>query len=739
MIEYGVKYRLEFSDVLGFGKKVEILKRNYIGDVLPMIGTEEPVVIKWNSSDDFYSPIIGSTCKLNLMVTEDVQYDDFYKFDEFEYRIKVSYSKQKSQTYIDRIVTDSGIYESIECVNSFLGDFYTLVTYFEKRVIEDGGRIESLNCVAEGIIDERFNIWEDYWVGNIVVDRFKESMVDFPFQISLNAFDGLGLLDKYTAPLSADDDNESENTTSDLERISKILQNIPLYLDIIFINDLNYLDTDLSVKKFPNVTTFPNYLFELKNGFNEYNAKEQLSLLLTAYNMRIFQSFGKWFIVENSNVFDEFVKNYIANQNEFSTPPLNIRELITNRLKSINNEFLTIEKYDYLGENQSNEFINTLKIAPTDLIPVSNNLQREYLQPLLEVEQKLSTNQFEKVYWNNNAGFEYGDFNWNINGTNSEIAENEISKQGSFSMKLNLFAPTFDVKCFTTNKIPYVNGFGFLSDTINRLALQGTKFTFSYFVEANDILLNTRVQFVVKYYDDSTTIYWDNGLNSWSGAVVINTISVNNFNSWQTINKTLKDPTPLDPFNGKLDLEIWSTRTDTTSEYVTTYFDNVGIYQDGAEFFDFIWIEGIETIISGEKSIKAIRSDELIYSSKKSYSSILFPTETPLGVKKWYRTRDFKFIGNTDTVYNNISNIKNQNIMNDFRDYCTRYSGSFRGAGPTPLSLHNKIWFNWLNVLEDEQSSVIDGLSYAVKSNKYDVVAHVPNDDNDLYISIKIT
>ena len=735
-IAYGVKYRLEFSDVLGYGKKVEILKREYTGDVLPMIGTAEPVVIKWNSSDDFYKPIIGSSCRLNLMVTEDVQYDDFYKFDEFEYRIKVSYSKEKSQSYIDRIVEDSGIYESINCVNDFLGDFYTISTFYENRVHVDGGIVESLDCVSDGIIDERYNIWEDYWVGNIVVDRFKESMVDFPYQISLNAFDGLGMLDKYPAPLSLDDYKESGNTTSDLQRISKILQNIPLYLDLVFINDSNYIDTDLSIKKFPNVTTFPNYLFELKNGFDEYNAKEQLSLLLNLYNMRIFQSFNKWYIVENSNVFDQFVKDYIANQNEFFTPPTNIRELITRRLNSIDNEFLSLQKYDYLGANESNEFINTLKIAPTDMIPIENNLQREYLQPLLEVDQKLSTSQYERTFWNNNSGFEYGDFNWNINGTFALIAENEISKQGNYSMKLNTFAPTFDVKCFTTNKIP----FGFLSqDTMSSLALTGTKFTFSYFVEANDILVNTKVQFVVKYYDGGSTIYWNNSSNSWTTSFVLNPISVDNFNTWQTVTKTLKNASAFGITNGKLDLEIWSTRTDTTSEYVNTYFDNVGIFQDGAEFFDFIWIEGIEKNISGEKSIKAIRSDTKIYSTKKSYDSILFPTDSPSGLKKWYRTRDFKFTGGTTTAYNTITNIKNQNIMNDFRDYCTRYSGSFRGANITPLSLHNKIWFNWKNVLEDEEPSILDGLSYAVKSNKYDIVSHVPNNDNDLDVNVRIT
>ena len=56
-----------------------------------------------------------------------------------------------------------------------------------------------------------------------------------------------------------------------------------------------------------------------------------------------------------------------------------------------------------------------------------------------------------------------------------------------------------------------------------------------------------------------------------------------------------------------------------------------------------------------------------------------------------------------------------------------------------PLSFENKIWFNWIDVLEDEQASIIDGLTYSVKSGKYKVISHVPNDDNDLNVSVRIT
>ena len=131
---YGVKYRLEFSDVLGNGKKIEILKDGYSGSVLPLIGTDEPLSIKWDGDDDFYSPIIGSTCTINLFVTDDVQYDNFYAFDEEEYQVKI-YFKNPTNTYIL------------------------------------------------------------YWVGFIVTDSYKQAMASPPYQISLQAHDGIGLLD----------------------------------------------------------------------------------------------------------------------------------------------------------------------------------------------------------------------------------------------------------------------------------------------------------------------------------------------------------------------------------------------------------------------------------------------------------------------------------------------------------------------------------------------------------------
>ena len=170
---YNVKYRLEFSDVKGNGRKVEILKDGYIGSVLPMIGTAEPVVIDWKSKDDFYEYIIGSTCTLNLMVTDTVSYDDFYLFDEREYKIRVSYK-------------------------------------------------------------DDLDAYQTYWEGFVVVDAFKEAINTTPYTISLKATDGLGTLKAFDAPTS---NSGSQGTTdSAFHYLRSILNQTFLGFDIYIAN-----------------------------------------------------------------------------------------------------------------------------------------------------------------------------------------------------------------------------------------------------------------------------------------------------------------------------------------------------------------------------------------------------------------------------------------------------------------------------------------------------------------------
>lgn len=85
---FGNKYKLEFGDDYGnFKYRVLIQQRGYTGAILPMIGTNDPVVLQWEGDDDFYEPIKGSQCIINLMVTDSVTYDNFYDYPERTYKV----------------------------------------------------------------------------------------------------------------------------------------------------------------------------------------------------------------------------------------------------------------------------------------------------------------------------------------------------------------------------------------------------------------------------------------------------------------------------------------------------------------------------------------------------------------------------------------------------------------------------------------------------------------------------
>ena len=52
-----------------------------------------------------------------------------------------------------------------------------------------------------------------------------------------------------------------------------------------------------------------------------------------------------------------------------------------------------------------------------------------------------------------------------------------------------------------------------------------------------------------------------------------------------------------------------------------------------------------------------------------------------------------------------------------------------------PLTLNNRIWFNFgSTLLQDSASSVIDQMQYNIKKNEYKIVTHIPNQDDDVSI-----
>ena len=314
---YGEKFSLQFSDVYNNPRKLSILQKDYTGQVFPLIGTENPVVIKWHNRDDVYNPIIGSTCEINLFVTESAggvnwdeldenwnlsevewnettgtagtNYDNWYDADEREYKVQISTGD----------ISGSPFWDSIN---------------------------DQWQTSAVDWDDPTGQGFEFYWEGFIVVDNYQEAFTTTPYPIRLVASDGLGTLEGFDAPYSNvvltsggnidTTDGSQSNFDGLFYYLIEILKLTDLDLDVYISNYVRGSSVEANKTLFHDIQAFEYGL--LKNNFKRLNAKELLFKILEMTNSRIFQSQGRWYVVSNSNLIDERIIE--SQETTISTP-----------------------------------------------------------------------------------------------------------------------------------------------------------------------------------------------------------------------------------------------------------------------------------------------------------------------------------------------------------------------------------------------------------------------------------
>ena len=287
---YGIKFELFFTDRNSRKLKVEILQKDFVAQglkweeiftnfeatenlwndqtdsITPLVGTDSPVIIEWDGDDDIYSPIIGSRCILNLFVTNQTYYDDFYNADEREYKVKVLF------------YTPSGAnWENEE------------------------PQWEQFDQVYEAGFGEDI-FYQSLGEGFLVVDRFQEQIISKPFPIKLEAIDGLGTLEGFDAPFSPDDTNTDQNLFYSLKEILKLTgHQHPIFIA----NDTRKVGGATNETIFHDIEV--NKYGLMSDNLIFRNAKEVLETILKATNSRIYQSFGRWYVVNNSSLIDNRV------------------------------------------------------------------------------------------------------------------------------------------------------------------------------------------------------------------------------------------------------------------------------------------------------------------------------------------------------------------------------------------------------------------------------------------------
>lgn len=662
---YGVKYRLEFSDDLENGKKIEILKKNYTSStVLDIVGGAEPCIISWEGDDNFYSPIKGSQCTLNFFVTDSVSYDNFYEYDEREYQVKIYY-KDSSNNY------------------------------------------------------------QLFWVGWLVNDQFREAVISKPFPITLKAIDGLGTLDSFDMTLY----QNSYSSISARQWITSTLDNLELDLDIYVSQDIHKLNpTSTQYSIYDYMFINPYTLQKDVLGIN--NAKHTLEQILKFTNARIFQSYGKWYIINNSSYGGQAVKDASATTAAAGTVPTNIRASETANLVNNGTELPEFVIYNYQGTYQSTSNIEVLRKLPTDLTPLENTLVKEYLRPLNEVKithetsQYLETNQFQ------NSGFENGLTFWSTYTATATTSPGEISddfsKQGNQSFKNSQTQTSTNTRKTLTGEVSVVN-----STHLGHTLKVNTYFD----VNTNYGEVSFRWQLRIEDNNPipplDPTYYWNDSTESWTTTAVINTQSIDEDpDKWQEFKYDLGSF----PYTGNLVLDLYEPYVQNSGGLNALYYDNITLEfdrKDGDKRTDFYGkIDDFEyrrirtsANLTGNIEITDLQLSHNNYSNTLSTSGLIA------------RPRDFNV--NFATY---MEKIVTQQVLNDYRTNLVRYEGKLYNLQNDPMGLQNKIWIDFgSSVLREPVSCIIDSMTYNVKRNTYEVIMHLPNQDDDISSTFKAT
>ncbi len=609
---YGVKYRLTFSDVLGNDKKLEILKDDYTGSVLDIEASNNPVVVTWENDNDFYNPIIGSNCTINLKVTDDTQYDDFYKFNEKEYLVKVFY--------------------------------------------KDAG-----------------NTFQLYWQGYIVTDTYRQVVTTTPYDIQIKAFDLLGSLDAFDVTLTPGDSVRPLRSTSDphdptssvptktlAQNITDCLANTGLAMSLYVSLNIDSNDILDEVEG--------NGVFKFNENFDIENCKDYLSNILKCLNARLFQSYGRWYIINNSTYMDKY------NIDNYATIGSDRRLAATKHLQANHSETINYKVYTSSGSISNANFSDSILIdLKRDTNPLENNLTVEYLPPARKVEHNVSKKM--ETILNNELVLDPG---FEITSTNTaDILWDDSAESASYQGTIGVYnivnggVRAVRTSTFTTD------------DPVSLITVVESKNTFIGALsgiknQPPDLDPDERITLTFKVYLDGTMVdgekvtfkyvlyriksdqeSYNPSTQTWTSGSNIIEHEINEANKWVSFSLVFEPSSSVEEYI----VNVRTPKRGTSSSFSFMYIDNITIRRANK----------IEDLLF-ERSLT--NNSNII---KQSYEGIVQDYNNYAGI-----------VGNVASA--------TQEQLNDFRTFLPRYEGLFYNKNINPISLHNKLWINYATV-----------------------------------------
>lgn len=425
-------------------------------------------------------------------------------------------------------------------------------------------------------------------------------------------------------------------------------------------------------------------------------------------------------------------------------------------LTSTEKELVDYNVYNVLGAFKRTEQKDVLIISPNQLIPLDRSMTVEYLRPINKVE--LSTKLKKRNISNNNPHFHYRERRWDlvhslgiVSFDSTVVSDTQLAADSSFTKPVRSLSAGRCIKntkvgVLTNNDDPTPDEIRLLVAPIIETVPQFTSVTFSFDVEigfsyyiADTSNSDYRLFIQVAYVDGSDKYPYNFTDGKFSDTAKTDTqleekhfktIRNNKVNQWQNYSTILKAGVEGSKENFDILATIRAATYSSTSEsnnFTATLIDNFFVGNN----LDF----GNEVISSRVRSDSTNTFSGIYEKKDRIFSQELDNTRYDKAIIGAYKSR---LRASTTAV--RIEELLTQEILNDFREYVKRYEGKFHNGNldPIPVALHNKIWFKF-NDLTEDVTAYIDSMTYNVKRNEYDLVTHIPNQDDDLSSDYQVT
>ena len=756
-MSYGEKYFTNFFDNDNNKFRLQIFQWGFTGNASSNLTlADNAVTINYAQDDDYFQPIIGSTCKLRIFIDDaqgGAQWEDEntnwnlanFVWERSEFDFLIPTDDREFKINVNREVANgtSDAYAVSARLKDDTADFTSSLKVGDLVINTTTGNTTNVAQVSSATIiklsadifdfagNEGYEIYRPFWSGFIMQDSYTLPIAPHPFAVEIYASDLIGTINGYDIDLTTE-------RPQAFDVIQNCLKNINLqsgdgtsgrsldfgYKVLCRLNQFTNLSWTTNDN--PYVQTYIRSVDGLQDENGNYlNCKYVLESLLRMFNCRIFQHENTWTIVSNASLaltsfndgggsYSKEFKTYDKDGTSTGT------EAIVSPVQDIN----------------STENDNTIQPLSNDLVKIIRKpaiRQRTQVRIKDTVKSKFINGGFENNSTPTGSTPSWGrDIDtWTISDQSIAYAVDsdavDTGQPTPVVYGITPYAGTYSmitIGSTSANTVIATNNTGNVATTSESI-----KLTFAYYADDPDNAgsLSYDIKWRFKITPTSgTPIYWKSNGQEWvtSATQGINLTNDTTREQWKLNVINMNAPTEV----GVAQLELFISEEDLyNNSNFRMYFDDITLKGiSDLEYYDTSTRIINSTFTNNSGVLKAFENRYGMLDDNKYSNNLVDSSGNSI---QYYKTYD-----ETNSQGRILESLMNTQRLNEFATNNLRYEGTFRKitdsngfTKPIDMLTLPKINFN---TLADDNHQAIDNLEFNVSKNRYKLSTHIPTQDN---------